>query len=193
MLASSAIAESLPGGSGHAAPPDGERRRAFEALIVEHQPALRARAAQLCRSHLDPEDLLQEAMMRAYRGREQLRERKAARSWLLTIVTNTFCDALRRQRARPQQVPLEEEPMAGEEEAAEPLPWESITSEELRAAVERLPDDVRATYRLFAFDGKDYIEIAAVLGIAKGTVGTRILRARKRLRVLLASGQEGQR
>ena len=169
-----------------------ESREAFEVLITEHLPGLRARAAQLCRHHLEPDDLLQEALMRAFRARGSLRERVCVRAWLLRIVANTFYDALRKQRVRPQLVPLEPELVAAEEEPTEPLPWERIGTEELCAAIARLPDDVRDTYRLFAIEDKDYNEIAATLHVAKATVGTRLLRARKRLRVLLAAALEGQ-
>lgn len=169
-----------------------ESREAFEALITEHLPGLRARAAQLCRCHMEAEDLLQEALIRAFRAWKTLRERGFVRAWLLRIVANTFYDALRKERVRPQLVPLEPELVAAEEKPTETLPWEHIGTEELCAAIERLPDDVRDTYRLFAIEAKDYAEIAAMLHIAKATVGTRLLRARKRLRVLLAAALEGQ-
>jgi RNA polymerase sigma-70 factor (ECF subfamily) len=182
--------EDGPDGGGGASGPRGSGGGAgwFEALVAEHLPWLRARAALLCRGHVDPDDLRQEALMRAFRAREKLRDRDRVRPWLLAILTNTFLDAIRQQRRRPQQVPLEIEPMAAPEEPTEPLPWEEISTEELHAAIARLPDDVRDTYRMFTLEDKDYVEIAAALHIAKSTVGTRILRARRPRRVLLTDG-----
>jgi len=111
------------------------------------------------------------------------------RGWLLTILTNTFLDALRRDKARPGEVALEIEPPAPPPDD-EPAPWAAIDTDDVRAAVAQLPDDVRDTYRLFALEGRDYATIAAALEIPKATVGTRILRARKRLRELLLARLE---
>lgn len=161
-------------------------RRAFEALLAEHLSGLRARARQLCRTRLDPDDLVQDALVRAFRSRAQLRDPACARSWLMSIIMNTFLDALRRQQARVQADPIEGELVVPGEEPSEPLPWQRISREALHDAIGRLPDDVRETYRLFAVDGRDYVAIADAQGIPKGTVGTRIMRARRKLREILA-------
>ena len=63
--------------------------------------------------------------------------------------------------------------------------WEELTACEVRAVLACVPDEQRITFEMFAFDGKSYDEIARQLHIAKATVGTRILRTRNRLRVLL--------
>ncbi|MBP8809302.1 MAG: sigma-70 family RNA polymerase sigma factor [Kofleriaceae bacterium] len=166
-----------------------EVRRGFDRLIAAHLPALRARAAQLCRRDLDPEDVIQDALVRAFRGRAQLADPARARGWLLAIVTNTFLDAVRRRRARPGEVALEFEPPA--EVADADAPWAELDVDDVRAAVAALPDDVRDTYRMFALEGRDYIAIAAALGVPKSTVGTRILRARKKLREALLARSRG--
>jgi len=170
-----------------------DRRVEFDALVAEHFPRLRSRAVQLCHTHLDPDDLIQDALERAYRAFGSLRDRDRARPWLLRIVSNTFLDAIRRQRSRPSTVPLDPETDPAADEPTEPLAWEHIDAAMLRAAVERLPDDMRDTYRMSALDGMDYAAIAAALGIPKATVGTRLLRARRRLRELLAADARGTR
>ncbi len=159
--------------------------RWFDAVALAHLPALRARASQLCRGHGDPEDIVQDALMRAFVARGQMKEPERARGWLLTIVTNTFLDSLRRRRARPGEVALEVDPPTPEPEREEEEVWAALDVDDVRAAVGYLPDDVRETYRMFALDGQDYAQIARTLGVPKATVGTRILRARKRLRQLL--------
>ena len=159
--------------------------RWFDAIAHAHLPALRARASQLCRGHGDPEDIVQDALMRAFVARGQMKEPERARAWLLTIVTNTFLDSLRRRRARPGEVALEVDPPTPEPEREEEEVWAALDVDDVRAAVGYLPDDVRETYRRFALDGQDYACIANALGVPKATVGTRILRARKRLRQLL--------
>ena len=63
--------------------------------------------------------------------------------------------------------------------------WAHLSIDDVRAAIAALPDDVRDTYRLFALEGRDYVAISALQGIPKATVGTRIMRARRKLRELL--------
>jgi RNA polymerase sigma-70 factor (ECF subfamily) len=63
--------------------------------------------------------------------------------------------------------------------------WEDISPEQVREAVTRLPDELRCAFERFAFERKSYKEISAELGVPVATVGTRVLRARRRLRVLL--------
>jgi RNA polymerase sigma-70 factor (ECF subfamily) len=163
--------------------------RAFDALIAEHLPALRARAAQLCRATVDPDDVIQDALVRAFRARGQLKDAGHARGWLLAIVTNTFLDALRRRRVRPGEVELAIDPPAPTAEVD--APWARLDVDDVRAAVAELPDDVRETYRRFALEGQDYVAIAAALGVPKGTIGSRIVRARKQLRAILAARSGG--
>lgn len=159
-------------------------RRAFDRAIAQHLQALRSRAAQLCRGYGDPDDLVQDALLRAFRARSQTRDLGRLRGWLLTIVTNTFLDSLRRRKARPGEVELEIDVPAPALEDDD-SPWSSIELDDIRAAVAELPDDVREAYRLFALEDNDYNAVSKQLGIPKATVGTRILRARKRLRALL--------
>lgn len=156
----------------------------FDTLVAEHLPRLRARASRMCRRRHDADDLVQDALVRALRARGQVRSAEHARGWLLTIVTSTFLDGLRRKKVRPQEVALAIEPPAPAA-PADDEPWADLTVDDVRAAVEALPDDVRETYRRFALDGEDYVTIAAAQGIPKATVGTRIRRARQRLRALL--------
>jgi RNA polymerase sigma-70 factor (ECF subfamily) len=161
----------------------------FDALVAEHLPALRTRAAQLCRAAVDPDDLLQDALVRAFRARAQLKDAAHARGWFLAIVTNTFLDTLRRRRVRPGEVELAIDPPAPTADVD--APWAQLGVEDVRAAVAELPEDVRDTYRMFALEGRDYVAISLALGVSKGTVGSRILRARKRLRELLAARTGG--
>ena len=156
---------------------------AFETLVAEHLPRLRKRAARLCRGQSDADDVVQDALLRAYRSRDSLRSAERAGGWLLTIVSTTFLDRCRRRRVRPLEVAMTYEPVAtiADEDPA----WAHLSTADVRAAIAGLPDDVRDTYRLFALDGCDYVTIAARQNIPKATVGTRIMRARRKLRELL--------
>lgn len=104
------------------------------------------------------------------------------RAWLSRVLHNLFIDKLRRNHARREDLvpePVDASP------AAESSWWEQLTEDAVRAQLAKVPEDQRVTFQLFTFDGKSYDEIAAALGIAKTTVGTRILRARQKLRELL--------
>ena len=63
--------------------------------------------------------------------------------------------------------------------------WEHVGPEELRAAIEKLPDDTRETYRRFTVEGQSHAEIAAAQNIPIATVASRVFRARKQLKTLL--------
>lgn len=160
----------------------------FESLIVAHLPTLRRRAARMSRSHQDAEDIVHDAVVRALRSRTRMRSADTARGWLLAVVSSTFLDQARRRRVRPLQVALDDKPAlaAPASAAADDEPaWADLSLDDIHAAVARLPDDCRDTFRMFALEGRDYTTIAATLGIAKGTVGSRITRARTLLRALL--------
>lgn len=168
---------------------DPAARRRFEALLEEHLPAMRACASRLCRSYYDPDDVVQDAMLRAFRNRGQVSDPTRMRSWLLTIVTNTFIDLTRQRKRRPEHVEMVVELPAPE--PSDPVPWDHIELEDLRGAIDQLPEDVRDTYRMFAFEGRDYVSIAEAQQIPRATVGSRIFRARKRLRALLTTEPDG--
>jgi RNA polymerase sigma-70 factor (ECF subfamily) len=156
----------------------------FQTLVAEHLPTLRRRAVRLTRSRQDADDIVQDALVRALRDHAQLRSAATARGWLLTIVSSTFLDQVRRRRVRPSEVPIAHEPAVAESDAE--APWCRLSIDDVRAAAAGLPDDVRDAYRLFAFEGRDYATIAGLLGIPKGTVGSRVLRARRMLRARLS-------
>ncbi|HEY0255764.1 MAG TPA: RNA polymerase sigma factor [Kofleriaceae bacterium] len=154
---------------------EAERQR-----LVEHRPYLRELAKRLCRTQLDPDDLLQDLFEKALHM--TIPEGANERAWLARVMQNLFIDKLRRQNARREN--LTDEVFEAREEHR--VWWETLTEDAVRRQLVNLPADQRETFELFAFRGYSYEEIAAKLGIAKATVGTRILRARKRLRELLS-------
>jgi RNA polymerase sigma-70 factor (ECF subfamily) len=157
----------------------------FDDLVAPHLPALRARAIQLCRSHFDADDVVQDALLRAFLTQSPARDPMRIRAWLLMIVTNVFIDLVRKRRRRPDHLQLVVEVVTPD--PIEPAPWDHVEPDHLRRAIEQLPDDVRDTYRMFAVDGCDYATISDAQQILPATVGSRLFRARKRLRVLLTS------
>ncbi len=156
----------------------------FGEVVGAHVPALRALAMRLCRSAADADDLVQDALERAFRHFDGLAADSNLRSWLLSVLHHRFIDLCRRRARQPGMAPL------GEHDAAVPAAddppiWASITEDNLRAAVAKLPAELRVVYELRIHGNRSHQEIARLLGIATMTVGTRLLRARRRLRDLL--------
>jgi RNA polymerase sigma-70 factor (ECF subfamily) len=162
-----------------------EARRNVDRLSRCHGGFLRTLARRLCRSHLDPDDLIQDVLEKALRTTMPAGANE--RAWLSRVMHNLFIDQLRHRRSRREE-PHADPIVPVDVEA--PTWWEQLTETDVRAKVALLPDAQRATFELFAFDGKSYDAIAAQLGIAKATVGTRILRARQRLRQLFVEPLE---
>ncbi len=159
---------------------DARARRHLDELTRAHGHYLRSLAARLCRSQLDPDDLVQDVLEKTLR--HPVPDGANARAWLARVLHNLFIDKLRRLHARRED--LSDDPIEAPR-ADDPAWWEQLDEAAVRAQLAFLPDDQRATFEMFALQGRSYDEIAATLGIAKATVGTRILRARQRLRALL--------
>jgi RNA polymerase sigma-70 factor (ECF subfamily) len=161
--------------------------RWFAAFAREHEAALHATALRLCGNPTDARDLVQDTFERGLRNLARYRPGTDGRAWLLTILHHLFIDRCRsRTRERRADVSAEdvEERIAAPEVEAAPA-WASISPEQLREALEKIPEEFRSVYRMHSLEGRSYIEISERLGIPKATVGTRLIRARRRLKELL--------
>jgi RNA polymerase sigma-70 factor, ECF subfamily len=159
----------------------------YDTLVRAHVSELHAVALRLCQNPADARDLVQDTLERGLRHLDRYTPGTDARAWLMTIQRRLFIDRCRAKAQRLKRdipVDLVEERLCAAEREAVPG-WSSISLEELRAALSHLPETFRAIYQLHALDGCSYIEIAQKLGIPKATVGTRLIRARRRLRELL--------
>ena len=148
-----------------------------------HGEYLRGLARRLCRDHYDPDDLVQDTLLRALSS--PIPEGANVRAWLARVMQNRFIDYLRRREARREDQLPELATTACDQE----LWWQALSGDDVQRALEQLPDDQRVAFRMFAFEGKSYTEIAEAQRIAKATVGTRILRARLRIREILIQGR----
>jgi len=161
--------------------------REFEEMVRMHQSALLAVATRLCRNPAQAHDRVQDAYERALKSFHALQPGTNTRSWLMAILRNRFIDSWRHAAATPRS-DREIEQLADvvPEAAKEDAPaWADITQEQLKGAIDKLRDDYRAVYVLHSLEGHSYNEIAAKLDIPQATVGTRIFRARKKLKDLL--------
>ena len=158
-----------------------------QAFVREHRPTLEAIALRLCGHRADANDLVQDTFERALRAASAGAGHPNPRSWLVTILNNLFVDRCRRQaRERRVETPLEQLDEVHHQPVAEAAPaWASVTVEQLKGALEEVREEFRVAYRMHALEGRSYKEIAQALQIPSATVGTRIARARRRLRELL--------
>ena len=157
----------------------------FAAGARAHEPALRAVALRLCRAQGDAHDLVQDTLERGLRA-GLLATEANVRAWLLSILRNRFVDDCRRHSRERAEAAAEGAGSLPGPAAPEPEPgWAKITASQLRAAVLQLPETFRLVYQLHALEGRSYAEISERLRVPKATVGTRLIRARRRLRDLL--------
>lgn len=173
-----------------------DKRGRFEAQVLPHLDAAYRFARWLSRSASDADDLVQEAVLRAFRGFGTLRGADA-KAWLLTIVRNCHATA-HRQSARRAQVPLPEEhdPHDGHALiATTPDPErDSINRDDERTLtrlLSALADEHREVLVLREIEELDYRQIAAVTNVPIGTVMSRLARARAALRARWQQHTEG--
>ena len=164
-----------------------ELRRRFETQVLPHLDAAYRFARWLTRSTADAEDVVQEAVLRAFRNFGSLRG-SDAKSWLLVIVKNChFNAAKQRQRGGTVALPGEDDGAVGDAmisnvpgpEAAASLRDEGRTLDRLLAA---LPEEQRTVLWLREIEELDYAQIAAVIGVPIGTVMSRLARSRAALK-----------
>ena len=153
---------------------------AFDEAVREHEALLRGLARRLCGNDADAADLVHDTYERALRAWERYADHGNLRAWLVTILHNRFLDACRRSRRAPRAEVLDAVEVPAPEPAAPPS-WAHVTDAQVQAALATLSPEFRRVYELHAA-GRSYDEIAAELRIAKPTVGTRLIRARKKLK-----------
>jgi RNA polymerase sigma-70 factor, ECF subfamily len=156
----------------------------FRRLVQQHERALYAIALRLCGTPSDARDLVQDTFECALRHFDRFQEITDGRPWLLTILRHVFLNQCRiRTRERRCSVSVEEvEERIAVPEVEPPSAWAAFSLEQLHAALEEIPEEFRKVYQLHVFEGLSYEEIAGRLRIAKATVGTRLIRARSKLR-----------
>jgi RNA polymerase sigma-70 factor (ECF subfamily) len=164
-----------------------DRRRRFEVLVLPHLDAAYRFARWLSRSPGDADDVVQEAVLRAFRGFDALRG-SDVKAWLLTIVRNCHLTALQQQQRRAF-VPLPEEHDAEDGHAliaTTPDPESASMRRDERRTLDRLmsalPEEHREVLVLRELEELDYREIAAVTNVPIGTVMSRRARARAALK-----------
>lgn len=160
-------------------------------LVRDHHADVYRYAFRLAGSQADAEDLVQQTFLAAQQKLHQLRDAAKVRSWLLAIVRNAYFKQRRRRDPEPaaslelevDRIPDHTVPPAGAE-----AEW--IDRQWLQAALDRLSDEHKEVLMMFYFEELSYKEIGERLGVATGTVMSRLARAKGRLRALLEAAEE---
>jgi RNA polymerase sigma-70 factor (ECF subfamily) len=163
----------------------------FEHDAMQYAGQLYSAALRMTRNHAEAEDLVQETYLKAYRGYHTFRSGTNLKAWLYRILTNTYINRYRRQLRRPVETDL------GDVEdlylyrhisesgqvapSAEEEVLDRLVDEDVRAAVESLPDHFRLPVLLADVEGFSYKEIAEIMDVPIGTVMSRLHRGRKAL------------
>jgi RNA polymerase sigma-70 factor, ECF subfamily len=154
-------------------------RREFEERLAECGPLAFRVARGVLRNTADAEDVAQEALLRAYRRFDRLRDRQRFRSWLVRITFRLALDRARSAKRREQREALWAQPVP--RPSTEDLAASCEFQAYLARAVDELSPKLRLVLLLAAMEGHTLDEVAELLGLPIGTVKSRLFLARKQL------------
>ena len=168
------------------------RRARFEDEALQHVDALYRTALRMTRNPSDAEDLVQDALVRAYRFYDRFEPGTNFRAWLFKILTNTYINSYRRKQSRPQESSLDDAEdfflynqlsRDGGERVTdvEDTVLDRLGADAIQKAIDALPPQFRTTVQLADVEGLSYADIAEATGVAKGTVMSRLFRGRRLL------------
>ena len=176
----------------------------FADQAMQYAPQLYSAALRMTRNQADAEDLVQDTYLRAYRGFGGFTEGTNLRAWLFRILTNAFINTYRSRQRRPAESDLADvedlylyrrlgalEAVAASRSAEDQL-FDMLTDDEVKQALEDLPENFRLPVLLADVEGFSYKEIAEMLEIPIGTVMSRLHRGRKSMQKALFDFAEGR-
>jgi RNA polymerase sigma-70 factor (ECF subfamily) len=161
-------------------------------------------AFRLSHNHEDAEDLVQEAMMKAYAAFNTFQAGTNLNAWMFRILTNTYINVYRKKKRQPAQCSTEEvtdqllakaygHASPAGLRSTEDLTLAALPDSDIKAAMEALPPQFREAVYFADVEGFRYAEIAAITNTPKGTVMSRLHRGRRQLRGLLGHSVIGTR
>lgn len=167
-----------------------EKRQAFEKEALPHMDALYRTALRMTKNVGDAEDLVQEALVKAYRFWDKFETGSNCRAWLFKIMTNVFINEYRSKSRSPMSVNVDDiddnylyGQLAANSDGDNPEKelFAKILDDDVKKAIDELPEDFRIVVVLSFIEGFSYQEIAEIADLQLGTVKSRLHRGRKLL------------
>ena len=169
----------------------------FTEQAMEYMPSLYSAAMRMTRNPADAEDLVQETYLKAYRAFGSFQEGTNLKAWLYRILTNSYINTYRAKSRQPEIDDVEDiedfylyhrigqnRSLMGR--SAEDEALDLFSDEEIKQALESLPDNFRIPVILADVEGFSYKEIADIMATPVGTTMSRLHRGRKALQKALA-------
>ena len=169
----------------------------FTSDAMQYAPQLFSTALRMTRNRIDAEDLVQETYIKGWRSFHTFHEGTNLRAWLFRIMTNTYINKYNAQKRKGTEVELDDVEelflykrlgsidQSQLSSSAEDQMLDLFTDDEVKNALEELPEDFRIPVLLSDVDGFSYKEIAEMLEIPIGTVMSRLHRGRKAMQKML--------
>ena len=172
-------------------------REDFTHDAMQHAPQLFSTAMRMTRNRSDAEDLVQETFIKAWRSFATYQQGTNLRAWLFRIMTNTYINKYNANQRKPTETELDDVEelflykrlgsvdQSQLSQSAEDQMLSLFTDDEVKKALEELPDQFRIPVLMSDVEGFSYKEIAEILEIPLGTVMSRLHRGRKSMQKML--------
>jgi RNA polymerase sigma-70 factor, ECF subfamily len=179
---------------------DAQRRAMFEAEAMPYVDQLFGAAMRYTRNRADAEDLVQDAMAKAYQSFHQYRPGTNLRAWLYRVLSTTYINTYRKAQRRPKEVSADgvrdgldsagdfslfDRLDGGSSPSAEFEVMQQLPADAVRSALDDLPEQFRTAVYLADVEGFSYAEIAEIMETPIGTVMSRLHRGRSGLQKAL--------
>ena len=179
-------------------------REDFTHDAMQHAPQLFSTAMRMTRNRSNAEDLVQETFIKAWRSFATYQQGTNLRAWLFRIMTNTYINKYNAQQRKPTETELDDVEelflykrlgsvdQSQLSQSAEDQMLSLFTDDEVKKALEELPDQFRIPVLMSDVEGFSYKEIAEILEIPLGTVMSRLHRGRKSMQKMLYEYAKGR-
>lgn len=161
--------------------------RGYETLYRNYVKAMYNTSLRIVNNSADAEDVIQEAFLDAFRSLNDFNYRSTFGAWLKKIVINKSINILRKRKMDFVDIDQAGTAWIPEEDGIDEDEIQ-YKVQEVKKAIQRLPDGYRAVVTLYLLEGYDQEEISEILGITHNTVRTQYIRAKHRLLFILKEG-----